>query len=409
MHNSMDRKNDISQTGSYLLNSEMGNNYLSSENSRNLNNNYALRIITRYKFDTLWSMFCMINSNYQRLAMDNDFYGFDNSQKSYFEKTGQKIRQENSDFIISGSYAVRTTIWNLNISGGFDFNNKVSRIKDDVKNYSYSPDFFSITPNINIGIKFSPEHQFNFAYFRTTINPQNRQLNPYADYSDSTSITSGNPGLYQAKSNNFSIGSTNLLEGMVFQAKVSYANSYDLIEQVTTVESDKITRTTYQNIGKSESYRFSLIAGFQMGNNFGANLLLFGNKNKYEGFMKKAEGMSISSMLKSGFKLWGLGLNFELNYSSPNYSAQSKSNSVFYANAGIRALFFDKNLSVGMKVQDIFNSRNRNSENFGSGFNFVNRVSETTRIVSLNVIYYFRSQAREDMEEKRPEEYGDDF
>jgi hypothetical protein len=188
-----------------------------------------------------------------------------------------------------------------------------------------------------------------------------------------------------------------------------YKNEIDLIEQVTSVESDRITRTTYQNLGKSESYYGSFSVSYRNSKNSGIELSFDGNKNKYEGFQRQNEGTSFSSMLRGYAKFWNMRVGFEMNYSSPSYGAQTKSNSVFYANANIRALFFDKSLTLNLKVTDIFNSRNSNSTNSGTGFNFINSVSETTRVLTLNLSYYFHSTAKEDLEEKRMEEYSDDF
>lgn len=76
----------------------------------------------------------------------------------------------------------------------------------------------------------------------------------------------------------------------------------------------------------------------------------------------------------------------------------------------MKALFFNRSLSLSLRVEDLFNTRNLNVDRYGTGFYSVNSVRQKTRILSLDISYYFQSKANESLEE-RPDgdQYGDDF
>lgn len=409
MYNTMKKNNDLDQTGSYLSSGEAYGNFMSRDNSLNKNNNLGIRLSANYRVDSTSRIAFFLTSNYQKLSMDNDFYDYDYTKQIFSEKINQKIRQSNDDILSKLIIAFNSSLLGINYSLGCNLDSKISELADDVKNYSYNSDFISIAPAISLTKPLSENSYLTLSYRRNTVNPQNRQLNPYSDYTDSTNIVSGNPDLKPSYSNSYLISYMQMNEDFMVNAGINYSNSSDIIEQITTLDNPKIARTTYLNYGKSESINAGFLIGGRFTSWLSGDFMSSLTRTKYEGIQRKNDNTSFISNLRTSGKVWIFRYSLDFVYNSPIYSAQTKSNSVFYTNASLRALFFEKNLALTLRVTDLFNSRKSNSENFGTGFNFTNKVSETTRVVSFNISFYFQSKANEDFEKERTDEYGDDF
>ena len=137
--------------------------------------------------------------------------------------------------------------------------------------------------------------------------------------------------------------------------------------------------------------------------------LLWTNR-KYEGATVNSSGSSLSIYLSTYFAFKDFRFQINTYYSAPEYSAQTKSNANYSVDAAMRLLFFDRSLSVSIKVKDIFNLLSQNSTNFGYGFSSSNSMKEKTQIFSLDISYYFNIKGKEDIEERKDtEEYNDDF
>jgi len=85
-------------------------------------------------------------------------------------------------------------------------------------------------------------------------------------------------------------------------------------------------------------------------------------------------------------------LKFEanINYSSASYTAQEKTKPDWSVDAGAKLLLLHKALSLTLRATDIFNTRNSNTNTYGTG------------ILSLSISYYFKLEAQEMIEPDIP-------
>ena len=97
-------------------------------------------------------------------------------------------------------------------------------------------------------------------------------------------------------------------------------------------------------------------------------------------------------------------LRFEasINYSSASITAQEKTKPDWSMDAGAKLLLLHKTLSLTLRASDIFNTRNSNNSQSGTGLLITNNIKQTTRIVSLSLSYYFKLEAQEMIEPEIP-------
>lgn len=412
MYNKMDKENNLTQLGSYSLAGKSNTSSLNHDNSSNSNNNLSLRVQYFYPLDSTSRFSIALTSNYLKLSMNDNYFSYDPGQQFYIEKQNQKINQGYSDFRNGLNCMFNTQFIGLRYILGANFESKITDNNDEVKGNSFTTRFSSVTPLITISKNFTQSSSISIRYSNMVMYPQNRQLSPYSNFTDSSNIVTGNLDLKPYSTNNYVLGYSymgNLETPLALIIRAVKSDATDIIEQVTTVENSKITRTTYKNVAKSKNYTFGVFANAAIFK----SVVIFSDfavvNKKYEGLQKSYEGTNWNWFLNTSWKANDFRVQLDLNYSSPSYSSQTKTEAVFYSNLALKALFFDKNLALTFKVADIFNSRNSNSVNSGTGFNFINKVSETTRVFSFNVSYFFRSQAKDDFEERMKDAYDDDF
>jgi outer membrane receptor protein involved in Fe transport len=248
-------------------------------------------------------------------------------------------------------------------------------------------------------------------YYRSSLYPENRQLNPHADYSDSTNIEIGNPDLKPCFTNSFSALYSYSFGEQYISVGAYYFNSTDIIERITTQVNSKTALTTYKNVSSNKNFGFSLGAGQKFFGCLNVQPFISLSESKYNSqYSNNSKNSSWSGSLLTYVSFSNFKFQLSQRYSSSSMTTQEKSRSIYYASAMMKALFFNRALSLSLKVEDLFNTRNLNVDRYGTGFYSVNSVRQKTRILSLDISYYFMSKANDSLEE-RPDgdQYGDDF
>ncbi|MDP4193007.1 MAG: outer membrane beta-barrel family protein, partial [Bacteroidota bacterium] len=351
-----------------------------------------------------------ISSNYTALSMDNDYMRFDPKTGVYIEDESKKIRQTNNQLRnrLYGSFS--GMLWDINYSLGLSLENKSQENKEMVSSDNYSSNFLTLLPGINFLKRINENHSLSFSYNRFSSYPENRHLNPHADYSDSTNIEIGNPDLKPYYTDSYSASYSYSLGEQYIGVGANYFNNTDIIEQITTQINSKTALTTYKNVSSNKSFVLSVNAGEKFFDWLFVQPFISLSESKYNSQYSNNKNRSWSGNLLTAVSFSNFKFQLSQRYSSSSMSAQEKSKSLYFANAMMKALFFNRALSLSLKVEDLFNTRNRNVDRYGTGFYSVNNVRQKTRILSLDISYYFMSKASDNLED-RPDgdQYGDDF
>jgi hypothetical protein len=188
-----------------------------------------------------------------------------------------------------------------------------------------------------------------------------------------------------------------------------YINGTDIIDQVITPINERVIMTTYKNIASQKSWELNLDLENYFYKWLEVESVLATKKLEYisPGIFNQGFNWSANILPSLSFDI--LKFKFDINYLSPSVIAQGKTKSTFYVNTAAKLFLFNKSLSISLRISDIFNTRNNNNDQYGTTFSISNKIKQVTRIVSLNLAYYFQGTVDEKLEEDKSDELKDDF
>ena len=203
--------------------------------------------------------------------------------------------------------------------------------------------------------------------------PGYKNLNPHVDYSNPDVIRSGNPNLNPPVTWNFEFGHSFNNGKFMNNISAFYRSESDKIARVfTQTANENIFLSRPENISTAVSYGVDIsqkikilkiwnISTYLMAYNY----ILSGNN-----LDERADNQGImgSAKINTSVKL-PLNFRISLNYNYigqkviPNGHISPES----YFNANMFKLFLEKKLQISLKMNDIFNTRNRTQKVYANG------------------------------------------
>jgi len=256
------------------------------------------------------------------------------------------------------------------------------------------------------------EMQLNIS--RRVNRPRGRQINPFRDFSDSTSISYGNFALSPEYTTVMEFNYLKMWEKHSLSTTLYHRFTDDVIQRVSYLN-DKTMESTFMNVTQSQNSGLE----FVLKNNFFRILNLTSSLNLYYQQMQAATyenpynpGQFTTIPEQQAFtwstRVMGnliLGRNtfaqFTGDYSAPRLIAQGKESASYSIDLGVRQMFLERNLSVNLMVRDLLNTRRRSSVTWGEGFYQVSENYFSQRMVGLTVTYNFGNMQPKRSENRR--------
>lgn len=372
------------------------------DRSGNLNNYYTLMLSYNNIFSQYANLSLGYNGSYKELQMRSDYFLYDPLTRENVELNNKKIDQQYFDNTHTISVNISGKAFDIQYAAGLRTNLKYSSTENTIGNYSFNYNFLSFDPNFSLIREIFEGNNIQFMYSGNTTFPLNNQLNPFTDYSDSTNLITGNPELKPGTSKYYNISYFHTGTDFFMRILCGYANFKDQVNAVIIPVSSLVTKTTYANVASSDNLLFSIFLSKKFFSCLDLEPAFIATKSKYSGTGVRNEGTSWSSSIYSMLSLSNLRFETSFNYSSSAVTEQTRTKPVWFMDAGVKLLLLHKALSFTLKATDIFNTKNSNSDNYGPDFIITNNIKQTTRIVSLNISYFFRLEAEETIEPDKP-------
>jgi hypothetical protein len=396
IENNYDQRNLLSyQT---LIDTSISGNDISD----NTNKFYNLGISYNNMFSQYFKFSAGYFGNYKVMMMNSDYFSYNPIINVDSELDNKKIRQQNYDNTHMFSTGLTGTMMDIQYAFRVNANLKHSLLNNNALNNSFNYNLISFDPMINLSTNIAEGHNIGIGFSNSTVFPQNYQLNPFTDYSDSTNIITGNPELKAGTNKNYSINYFYTGNNTVLSIMSSYSIGTDLISSVISSIAPGITKTTFANVASQDNYSLRISASKNLFNCLDLEPNVSVNKSKYVGIGVQNEGTSWGSSLYSMLSFSNLRFEASINYSSASITAQEKTKPDWSMDAGAKLLLLHKTLSLTLRASDIFNTRNSNNSQSGTGLLITNNIKQTTRIVSLSLSYYFKLEAQEMIEPEIP-------
>ena len=231
--------------------------------------------------------------------------------------------------------------------------------------FDFSKHFFSVRPSLHLSYRTKSMHNFKLSYTMRIASPEAEQLSKFPLY-HMDSYSTGNPDLERIYTHSVEAGWTKYWDkfGSVglsayYRGKTNEVNTIQLSEYHWLY--NRVVKYSYPvNVGRSHTTGFEYNMMYRPSGFF--NLRFYANLydsyiyTQYNGKPYEFDKWSYSFRLNMWAKLWNkLEVTASGYYSSPTQSLFSERKGWYGINAGLRADFFDRKLSVYVNANDIFN------------------------------------------------------
>ena len=176
------------------------------------------------------------------------------------------------------------------------------------------PSYGVLVPSLNFSKKLKNGATLKLAYNRRIQRPSIQYLNPNIQASNPLNISFGNPNLSPEYTNNYELSYNTFIKGTSLNFSTFMRNTDNSIQSLRHVKGDTIV-TTYANIGKEDTYGFSVFANVNISNKFSLNggsdvyYAMLKNNNPDPLYNASNEGWVYNIRMFGNYKLdkgWGL-------------------------------------------------------------------------------------------------------
>ncbi len=277
---------------------------------------------------------------------------------------------------------------------------------------------FHLFPSFYLTYSLPNSSELQFNYSNRVNRPRGQQINPFKNFSDSTNISYGDPGLAPQYSSSLELNYVKSWDAQTLSTSVYYHNTADVIQNVRYLNG-KTLESTYHNVGTSQNTGLELISK----NRLFRILNLTSTFNVYYSTLDSASFVNIYDKtigIKGSSNLsWSANVmaNFMLSktfsgqitaeYESPQLIAQGTENAKFSMDLGIRQTFMNRKLSVSLNVRDLLNSDRDNQTTSGAGFSQTTSSYFHGRMFGVSLSYNFGNTKPKPADMKKKEGGGD--
>lgn len=256
--------------------------------------------------------------------------------------------------------------------------------------------YFDLFPNIYFSFKLPKKNNLNFGYQSRITRPRFQTLNPFVDVSEQLVVNTGNPRLKPEYSHNFSLGYS---WNYALFFRVGYFYTINESDYARVIDPNTgITTRFPQNMGKSQGLNGNISFMLPLRKWWNLNSYIYSSygkstfeyQNKIHESIVYYNGMYFSSNF-SFLKIYSAEVSGYYNLPSKTEWGTSKGNLTI--NAGLRARFLDKKLSVSLSFNNILNNgRYTWSYTYPDGSKYDGLSLWNSRSLSLRLSYNFGKQ-----------------
>ncbi|MBR3711453.1 MAG: outer membrane beta-barrel protein [Bacteroidales bacterium] len=277
----------------------------------------------------------------------------------------------------------------------------------DSTQYNFSKPFFSVRPSLHLSYRTESMHNFNLSYTRRIAAPDAHSLSSFPLY-DEDEFSTGNPDLDRVYTNSVEAGWTKYFMnfGSVGLSAYYRGKSNEVSEIQLSVYHPlygRVVPYTYPvNVGKSHQLGFSYNMMYRPSGFF--NLRFYANlynshiETVFNEIPVTQDSWSYGFSMNMWAKLWNkLEVTASGYYSSPTQSLFSNWHARYGINAGLKADFFDRKMSVFVNANDIFNTNRWGESNYSPYVESISSSKYNSRSVSVGVTFRFGKMELEQM------------
>jgi outer membrane receptor protein involved in Fe transport len=275
--------------------------------------------------------------------------------------------------------------------------------------------YFSFFPTIHLSEKLNENNELSLSYSRRINRPRLHNLNPFPDYSNLYSISTGNPNLKPEYINSFEFSYIKKVGELTFQPTAFYRITENGFTRVNRAIDSIRTKMTTENLSKTKSFGAEMILNWQLLKFWNINLSATGYQYQIDAtnlnISDKKERFSWGGKIMSNTNLpFKTALQLTYFYRSSNVTAQGKSDPFNSFNLGIKKDLLKSKAIFTISVSDLFNT-----QKFAMSTNTADLISNMlskreSRIIYAGFTYKFgKVQKNGEKQKKEINREGEDI
>ncbi len=257
----------------------------------------------------------------------------------------------------------------LGIQPGLRAEYTYREIDSDAADSVYVIDRLHVFPTLHMSYQLPGYVQMMASYTRRVSRPRGWQLEPFYTWWDAYNIRIGNPALRPEMTDSYELSVQKNFGKSFISLDAFYKHTTDKIERISSVYSDDVILSTYENVGKDQSMGLEAMSNLNLFSwwmmNVSGRLYYYRVEGELYGENFSESSLNYSGRLRNTFMLpFGTRIQLGLNYRSKSATAQGNSSGGLMTDLGIRQDLFKGVLSATLQVRDIFGTGFRQYETY---------------------------------------------
>ncbi len=307
-----------------------------------------------------------------------------------------------------------------------DSNIQINQFTDQIfRNKKYN-NFF---PSAFLSYEFSDDSNIMLSYSRRISRPRSRSINPFSSLSSNINMFRGNPDLDPSMSDAFDLGYLKKFSNnLTLNTSMYFNHTSDAVQYVRNTEvidGNNVLVTSPVNVGSEDRFGFEFTLTYNPYKwwRLNGNFNLFRNQTigsyTYIDLDNVAQNIDFSNTAYSWFARvnskvnlpWKIDWQANATYNAPQTNAQGRTKGIIHSNLAFTKDILKDKATIGLNVNDVFNSRKRISETNLPTQNAYSEMQWRERQVTLSFTYRFNKKKNErDRNQSRGEgDGGEDY
>ena len=395
---SRDRDREFAQDFFSLDDVPIGESAIQSQERENMNELFSGRADFEFQLPTGWAIETGTRVDLTRL--DNALNSFDidpqSGEKFYDENLSNHFLYEQD--VMAGYFLAGRESGNWQYKLGVRAEQTFTGSELLTTGETFENNYFSLFPSAFLGYSLSEGQDILLSYSRRINRPRTRQINPFRDLSDPNNFRTGNPELRPEYTDAFELTHVRIWEWLTLNNTIYYRQTNDLIRRYLTFEEEGVTVTTFENLGRSHSYGYEMVANIRPYRwwNINTTFNLYGQRlddsELTSGLNRSSDGYTVR--LSSNKTLApGTSVQVSGRYRSGFTVPQGEIKPFFNIDLAVRRNFLNDQLTVSLNARDVFNTlRFRFSTLDDIPIVRTMERNWESRVVTLNATYRFGSR-----------------
>lgn len=259
---------------------------------------------------------------------------------------------------------------------------------NEINDRSYA----NLFPSGHLNYEINKGNALQWSYSRRISRPRFWYLNPFFTFSNNRNIWGGNPNLNPEFTDSYEMGYLKYWSTVTLGTSVYYRHTTGVIERISRVDGEGITRTQPENLSTENAYGVEVTTSADVNKwwriDFSANIYSEKVRGQIGDLVLASDAFTYNNRLNSKIKFWkDAEIQLRFDYRAPQNTTQGRRKSMSGVDIGFSKDVLQKKGTITFNMRDLFNTRKWRYETFGDDFYMEGFHQRRPRQMSLSFNY----------------------